>query len=78
MEEGEIVHVSLVNVVQEGCQAVLTQLLHQLHVAAMAHLTLGPRGARGTGNEAEFAVGLQTGLQVWCVLMLRPLMDATW
>lgn len=78
MEEGEIVRVSLVDVVREECQAILTQLLQQLHVAAMAHLTLGPRGVRGSGSEGEFAVGLQCGLQSWSLMMLEPNMDIKW
>lgn len=78
MEEGEIVHVSLVNVVQQGCWGILTKLLQQLHVAAMAHLTLGPRGVRGSGSEGEFAVGLQCGLQQWILMMLQPNIDTKW
>lgn len=78
MEEGEIVHVSLVNVVQEGCWGILTKLLQQLHVAAMAHLTLGPRGVRGSGSEGHFAVGLQCGLHQWSLMILQPDIDARW
>ena len=77
MEEGEIVHVSLVNVVQESCQTILTQLLEQLRLAAMAH-TLGPRGIKGTGREAELAVSLQCGLTQWSLMMLQPDMDTKW
>lgn len=78
MEEGEIVHVSLVNVVQESCQAVLVKLLHQLHTAAMASLTCGPRGGRVMVSQAEFTVSLECGLQDWCSLMLQPNMDTKW
>ena len=77
MEEGEIVHVSLVNVVQESCQAILSQLLHRLHVATMSHLAVGPQTARETGGE-DFTVGLECGLQQWCRMMLQPNMDTKW
>ena len=78
MEEGEIVRVSLVDVVREGCEAIMTQLLQRLHVAAMVHLTLGPRGARGAGGEGEFAVGLQCGLQRWSLILIGPNLEAKW
>lgn len=76
MEEGEIVHVSLVTVVQESCHSILTQLLQSLHIAAMIHLTLGTHD--GTSCEAELAVGLQCGINDWSVMMLQPHIDSKW
>ena len=78
MEEGEIQNVSLVSVVQESCWAVLDRLQHQLHSAAVATLTPGPRGPRGAGSEREFVVGLQCGLQEWSRMMLQPNMNVRW
>ena len=78
MEEGEIVRVSVMNVVQEACQAILSQLLQQLHTAALAHLTMGPHTAKGTGSEAELAVSLQSGLSDWCLLLVQTDLDNRW
>lgn len=79
MEEGEIVRVSLVDVVREGCERVMRKLLKCLQTGAMYHLTAGEGGSvKGGGSEVEFAVGLQCGLRKWCHLMLSPHTDQKW
>ena len=78
MEEGEILNVSLVAMVQESCWAVLEQVLLQFHAVGMAQLAPGPQGGRAAGSDREFAVGLQCGLQEWCRLMLQPSLDVRW
>ena len=85
MEEGEIVRVSLVDVVREGCEQVMEKLLVSLQAAAMYHLTAMEAGGggeakntKGGGREVELAVGLQCALRRWCSLMLTPHIDKRW
>ncbi len=74
MEEGEIVRTSPVQSVMSGCEAVLTDVLHQLHVAAHQHLL--PAG--GGGTAVEFAIGLQDHLDQLCLLLTQPSQDPKW
>ena len=86
VEEGEIVRVSLMDVVRDGCEQVMEKLLVCLQAAAMCHLTAMEGGGSGSeaksvkggGREVELAVGLQCALQRWCCLMLNPQIDEKW
>ena len=81
MEEGEIVKVSPVKGVVEGCESVMEEVCSHLHVAATHHLYPSPPAqgvGRGGAKEAEFALGLCSGLGVWSRLLLSPEEDATW
>ena len=80
MEEGEIVRVSLVAVVRDGCEVVMSQLLQRLHTVAMCHLTLSPWGATGgvAGGEGEFAVRLQCGLCQWSLMLSQENPSSKW
>lgn len=76
MEEGEIVRVSPVQSVLNGCETVMVQVLHRLHEAAQHHLI--PAGMRGTEGAVEFAVGLQEQLEQLCHLLMEPNQDPKW
>ena len=82
MEEGEIVRVSPVKGVVEGCECVMAEVCSHLHTAAAHHLYPSPPaqggGGRGGGREVEFALGLRSGLGVWSRLLLVPEEDSVW
>ncbi len=76
MEEGEIVHVSPVQGVMNGCEGVMAHVLHRLHTASQHHLS--PAGVGGGDGAVEFAVSLQAWLEQLCQLLTERDQDPTW
>lgn len=75
LEEGEILKVSPVRGVVEGCERVMSTVLLQLHSAAQHDMMSS--GHTPSGG-IELAVTLHSGLGEWCRLLMRPQQDPVW
>ena len=93
MEEGEIERTSPAEVVMESCEAIMGEVLSQLHAACSFHLTpsspssssssssaaarVAGKGGGG-GGALQFAVGLYSGVAEWCGQLLTQDNDPVW